>query len=516
MSRHLVNPPTTAKAVHRMSQLRANVIANYFGAGWTALMTLAFVPLYIRYLGMESYALIGLFAMLQGWLSLLDLGMAPTISRELARTTSSREDARASRTLLRTIEFVAVGLATSIVLVFFLISHFMATSWLAGNRLSENTIARCVTVMGIVIGLRLVENVFRSALIGLQRQVELNVVSGSVATMRGLGAVAVLAVEPTVIAYFAWQVLVSVISVCAFTVATYRVLPRPDTPARFSPLALRNVAGFAAGSMAITCLSLGIAHVDKVILSRMLSLEAFGHYAFAVLIAQAPLALVGPVALAFYPRLTAYHQSANVELLSKSYHASSQVVAVLLASSVAMFLFFGRPMLLLWTGDAALASTSFTLAAVLMAGTFLNGVVTIPYYLQLAAGWTSLTIRANAVALVIVVPTLLLAVPRYGVMAAAFTWVCVNAMSFLVVVPIMHRKLLPGQQWRWYVRDIGLPTFAAITVAASLALLLPMEGGRLRMAVSIGGAGVAVLAAAAWVSPVIRQNIRVFVQLRPA
>lgn len=54
--------------------LKKNIFSNYFGAGWVALMTLAFIPLYIRYLWIEAYGLIGIFAMLQGLLSLLDFG----------------------------------------------------------------------------------------------------------------------------------------------------------------------------------------------------------------------------------------------------------------------------------------------------------------------------------------------------------------------------------------------------------------------------------------------------------
>lgn len=44
---------------------KRNLIANYLGQSWTALMGLAFIPLYIKYLGIEAYGLIGLFALLQ-------------------------------------------------------------------------------------------------------------------------------------------------------------------------------------------------------------------------------------------------------------------------------------------------------------------------------------------------------------------------------------------------------------------------------------------------------------------
>jgi O-antigen/teichoic acid export membrane protein len=45
--------------------LKRNLIANYLGQGWTALVGLAFIPLYIKYLGIEAYGLIGLFGVIQ-------------------------------------------------------------------------------------------------------------------------------------------------------------------------------------------------------------------------------------------------------------------------------------------------------------------------------------------------------------------------------------------------------------------------------------------------------------------
>src|SRR5438094_832025 len=68
--------------------LKGNAIANYLGQGWTILMGFAFIPVYIRFLGLEAYGLIGVFALLQAWLSLLDVGLTVAI---LARVSPSIE-----------------------------------------------------------------------------------------------------------------------------------------------------------------------------------------------------------------------------------------------------------------------------------------------------------------------------------------------------------------------------------------------------------------------------------------
>ena len=44
-----------------MSTLKQNVVANYLGGAWTILMGVAFVPVYIHFLGVEAYGLIGVY-----------------------------------------------------------------------------------------------------------------------------------------------------------------------------------------------------------------------------------------------------------------------------------------------------------------------------------------------------------------------------------------------------------------------------------------------------------------------
>ena len=94
--------------------LSKNVFANYLGQGWRVIMSLAFVPIYIKYLGIEAYGLIGIFVMLQAWLALLDMGMRPALVREMARFTGGALDTQSIWDLLRSIELIALGIAVLI------------------------------------------------------------------------------------------------------------------------------------------------------------------------------------------------------------------------------------------------------------------------------------------------------------------------------------------------------------------------------------------------------------------
>jgi O-antigen/teichoic acid export membrane protein len=95
--------------------LKRNVIANYLGQGWPALMGLAFIPLYIRYLGVEAWGLVGFMSMMQAWLTLLDMGLTPTLSREMARFKADVHSSRQTNEgrLLLQLSFLPSGLRVS-------------------------------------------------------------------------------------------------------------------------------------------------------------------------------------------------------------------------------------------------------------------------------------------------------------------------------------------------------------------------------------------------------------------
>ena len=74
-------------------------------------MGFVFAPLYIKYLGVEAYGLIGVFTLLQAWLSLLDMGMTPALGREMARFMAGAHSRESIRDLLRSIEIIALAIA---------------------------------------------------------------------------------------------------------------------------------------------------------------------------------------------------------------------------------------------------------------------------------------------------------------------------------------------------------------------------------------------------------------------
>ena len=151
--------------------LKRNIVSNYLGQGWTGLIGLVFVPLYIKYLGIEAYGLIGIFVLLQAWLVLLDIGMSPTLNREVARQAAGASSAESLRDLVHTFEIICAGMALLIVLVLGAASDWVAQDWLNANGLSRTVVSQALSIMGLVAGLRFIEGLYRGAILGLQMHV---------------------------------------------------------------------------------------------------------------------------------------------------------------------------------------------------------------------------------------------------------------------------------------------------------------------------------------------------------
>ncbi|MBK6533618.1 MAG: hypothetical protein IPF99_29740 [Deltaproteobacteria bacterium] len=75
------------------------------------------------------------------------------------------------------------------------------------------------------------------------------------------------------------------------------------------------------------------------------------------------------------------------------------------------------------------------------------------------------------------------------------------------VVQLMHRRLLKGEQWRWYLSDVLLPGAGAVLVAlaASLAPVPSTRLGALALVAAVYAVAASVAAASA---PVSREMIR--------
>jgi O-antigen/teichoic acid export membrane protein len=487
--------------------LRANLVASYVGQGWAALMGVAFLPLYARRLGIEAYGLIGIFFLLQAWMTLIDLGVTPTIIRETSKLQAGTRSAHSTRTLLRSFEWICAAMALAFVIVLLLTSSWISDAWLRPKALSHDLIQRCLETMGVVVSLRWMEQIYRGALQGLQDLVWLGLAQVLVGSLRWAGAYLVVVETHSVQMFFTWQGLLSGVSLIVVIWRTYSRLPAmEDNRVRFSWQALSEIKGFAGGMFLSALLGFFLTQSDKIVISKVLPLESLGAYMLAANAAAGLIQVVTPMSLAIYPRLTELIARGETQLLASTYLRACEWMAVLLVPPAFLLAFFPELTLMAWTGNQGLATTVAPILSFLALGSLCNGLWTLPYYLQLANGGPGLSIRINAIAVAVMVPALIIITPYFGARGAASLWFLLNASYVVVIVTLMHRRLLRQLKWTWYQNAVFIPLGTALVVVILGEVAMPRALSREWAVMSLFCLGVILTIATGLMVPAVRQD----------
>lgn len=447
-----------------VTSLGRNIVANLIGRVWITLLGIFFVPLYLKFMGIEAYGLVGFFATLQGVLGLLDLGIGSTLNREIARLSITENSGHAQRDLVRTLESLYWGIAIIGGSLIFFLAPFIAQHWIKTQELSPTTVLSSVRLMGVAVALQFPFSLYQGGLMGLQRQVLVNIILVAAGTLRSVGAVLLLwLVSPTIETFLAWQVVAGFIGSAAFYIAMWRCLPGSVVLPRFRGDILQDVWKYAAAISANALIGVVLTQLDKVILSKMLTLKMFAYYSIASTVATAIWSIIVPFNSALFPRFVQLNEGDKKEELRQLLHRSSQLLSFVLLPIAAILIIFSREILLLWTHDIVIADNAYIIVTLLVLGTTLNGITSIPAYAASAFGWPQLVTATNMLQAFIIVPLIVGLTYWFQGTGAAFAWVVLNSTYLLFMMPRFFRRHLSEEGGSWFFCDELLPF--AITLA---------------------------------------------------
>jgi O-antigen/teichoic acid export membrane protein len=344
---------------------------------------------------------------------------------------------------------------------------------------------------------------------GLDRQVIFNCLRIVSVTASNVGAVLVLwRVSSTIQAFLIWQISISAIQAVFIALTLWSFLPGSGRAARFDLSALRGVWRFAVGMSGITLVGLTLTQVDKLLVSKLLPLKIFGYYTLAWAVANGLLTISGAVYNVIFPRMSAQVAAGDQRGLLESYHRGAQLMAVVVLPLAAVLAFFPFDVLQLWTRNAETATFDARILSILVVGSALNSLLYVPYSLQLAYGWTKISLVAGVVSVAIVIPSLFPMIRYFGAVGAASIWAALNILNMMIVVPITHRRILPGAAGHYF-RDIGLPLLAVTGIAFLARMIVPESPPPLTLLALVCSIWVAAVIAAILAAPQIRSWVKV-------
>lgn len=491
--------------------LKANVIANYAGQFYMTVINLLLVPVYLRYMGAEAYGLVGVFAMLQIWFQLLDMGLTPTMSRETSRFAGGGTDMLSLRRLLRALEGVFMLAAIAGAAAIFAGADAIAMHWLKADALPVEEVRQSVMLIGFLIALRWISGLYRGAISGLEKQVWLNGFNVAIVTARSVLVIPVFMLigsSPTV--FFSFQLLVAVVETCALAWQSYRLLPLAPgvVMPRWNWTPIRGVLSFSISIAFTSSVWILITQTDKLVLSKLLPLADYGYFTLAVLAAGGVLLLSTPITTALQPRLSSLAASCDDNGLVRMYRIATQLTGILAAPAILLLAFFPSQVLWVWTGDAVVVAKASQVLSLYALGNGLLIFSAFPYFLQFAKGDMKLHVIGNAVLLVVLIPALLLATTRYGMNGAGYAWLGSNLVYFVLWVPVVHRRFFPGLHRQWLLNDVAMTQLPALAFAFALHRSVSWPSDRLSVAAALCCMGLVLLLISASGSTWMRDSFR--------
>lgn len=489
--------------------IKRNLIANYASQLYVMAIGVVMAPVYLSYLGQEAYGLIGFFTVMSAWFQLLDIGLTPTLIRETARFRGGAISINTLRSMLRALEFFfgAASIAGGAAIVF--LSKGIATHWLKVENLPIEEVAHAIVLMGLAIPLRFIAGLYRGVVNGFEQQVWLGGYNIVIATFQFIGVIGIFEfLGATPENFFSYQLILAAIELGGLTWMTYRLVRRGAVAREnFSWNPFKANLAFSLTIAFTATVWLALIQTDRMVLSKTLTLSAYGVFSIAIVAAATISALNGALGQAILPRLTKFAAEKDAFGMTRLYRDATQTACVIAVPVVAILTFFADPVLGAWTGKIRLANEAAPILRLYAIGNGLAWLSSFPYYLQYAKGDLRLHLIGNTIQLMFLVPLIFLVAERFGPIGTGAIWALANGLFFLIYVPIVHARFFSGNHWKWLSEDIltiGVPVMAA---AWLLSAILPRHLGRWSEFAEIIGTGLILLLIASAASTTIRTRI---------
>ena len=464
-----------------MTIIKRNIFANVAGGSLIAVLTIAITPLQIHLLGMEAFGIIGFVATLQVVLGIFDLGLSATITRELAGDqTPGRQ---ASQKLIQTTRslywFLALVFGLTLV---FLLGNFSGR-WLNPQELDITSVTIGMGVAALYLALRWPVAFYIGVLSGIQRMDVLNVIKVSAVALRLIGGIGILLLWPTLESFLGWLAVSALIEVAVYAYVCQRYFPEMPKGFAISIGELSRIWRYTLSMNAIAILSLLLTQTDRLLVSRMLSLETLGHYMLAYTAASGILIIQLGISSAMFPAFADAHGRGGFSALSKRYERATQITLYSVGLVAFPLVFFGEPVLSIWVGSQAAASSWFLLA-LLAAGFWFSAASSNAYNAAVASRFPGLPLKVNLFVIAPYLLVLYVAIQWGGAMGAGAVWLGLNLLYLVTLVPLVHRKILviPYTKWmgKFLLRFLvlGVSVFGAFRF---IALLLVSGEGSLAL-----------------------------------
>ena len=419
------------------------ILSNYVGKLWNILSVFLLVPLYIHYLGIESYGIIGFYSVILGIIGFADAGMSSAITREFALNISSAE----KRHLLTKIEIIYWAVIVFICLLVVVFSTQIATNWLTAEHISITDLKLYVMFIGVGASLQLISSLYFGALFGLDRQVLANNYQIIWTTFKSLFVIALFKViAANLYVFLVWQIICNLIYIILMRQKALKIVNVGLAKEHIIPLSQpipKRVITYIGGMTFVTIISAINSQSDKLVISYFFSLKIFSYYSIASILSQIPVMLCAPLTSFVFPLLARY--SEQQDKFQEVFRTFTTLAYTFIFALSFLIFFYPLEVFSLWShqnvnnqlaDDLRLLIKTLTLGSMLLAMQFPF------YYALLAHSKTKYTVYQGVFQVIVGVPLLIICANFFGIKYIGIPWLLINLFAFIYLLIICLRNYI--------------------------------------------------------------------------
>ncbi len=409
--------------------LKKNIFANYVGVIGTALAPVLALSWYLNILGPKQFGLVSFVVMFQSLLTLIDAGMSQALVREIAirfDTTSQQN----TGSLLYGFERIYWVFAIIISCLTLLLADFIAKHWMSLDGLTINSGKEAIYGAVAIFACQFPGSIYRSLLVGTQKQVTLNSLLLIFTLIRHIGGVIVLMRWPILSTYLIWQAVIALIETLVRGRVSWGAINVKRNQCKWNSEELRPIWRLVASLSGVTFLGAFTLQMDRIFLSRMVNIEQLGYYAIAATVATGVLQLISPLMQAILPKAIQLRTNSialyrlNIKLMG--------VLMLFVVLGVLAYTTLGQWILTLWLRTPETVTEVYPLLTVLLIGTGMNALCNVGYMNWIIHEKINRVFQVNALSFILSITLIPYFIKTQGTIGAAFGWLTIYSISLVL------------------------------------------------------------------------------------
>lgn len=453
-----------------MRRLGANTISNIISKLWSTIAIYLFVPLYIKYLGETAYGLVSFFATLQAAMNLLGLGLSNTLRREFAvGDTDDICNGTRKYKLLRSTELIYFILAIIIFFICAFGSGFISSNWLNIESLDESLVSSVISLMGLSIALQFVANLYAGCLFGLERQVRANVYCVGWSAFKSIGSLMIIIfIKSDLALFYSWHIVSDILYLVILRISILRNLEY-DKNAKWNIHDIRNIETiwkYATGILLISFVALINKQLDKVIISKYLTLTELGAYNVATTLGGLTTIIPAAIYTSIFPRFTSMVTGTDGGSdLVNEFNIVNRVTSIFISCLGAFIALFAVPLIYIWTKSTVYTSALTTVGPLVVMAIAMIEYQEICYALALAHGNTKINVIVGVVFIPVIAITTWLGIKNFGLMGAAVVYIIAMTAQTFTYQYLVLKRYISDNPVKLIILDTVVPILLALILA---------------------------------------------------